>query len=159
MPQNGKKRRHLVAFEEVSMSIQDKKYPVGADNKPKAQTEYIQKCFAENERHFLETGERRRAFVLTFGCQQNEADSETLAGMSVQMGYEICKDPADADLILVNTCAIREHAEKKALSIIGQYKHLKAKKSSLYELFDKNFVIPIQNKDTGKSVFCQRKCY
>ena len=113
------------------MSNCDQKQPVGANSSPEAQTAYIEKCFAENERHFLETGMRRRAFVLTFGCQQNEADSETLAGMSAQMGYEICKDPADADLILVNTCAIREHAEKKALSIIGQYKHLKAKKPDL----------------------------
>lgn len=86
---------------------------------------------AENDRYETETGVRRRAFVLTFGCQQNEADSETLAGMSKQMGYELCEKPEDADLILVNTCAIREHAEKKALSIIGQYKHLKAKNPAL----------------------------
>ena len=72
-----------------------------------------------------------KCFVLTFGCQQNEADSEKLAGMAQDMGYELCDDPADADLIAVNTCAIREHAEQKALSIVGQYKHLKAKKPSL----------------------------
>ena len=76
-------------------------------------------------------GHAPRCFVLTFGCQQNEADSEKLAGMAQDMGYELCSDPADADLIAVNTCAIREHAEQKALSIVGQYKHLKAKKPSL----------------------------
>ncbi len=86
---------------------------------------------AENNRIFAETGERRRAFVLTFGCQQNEADSEMLSGMCRQMGYDRAESPEEADLILVNTCAIREHAEQKALSIIGQYKHLKAKKPSL----------------------------
>lgn len=72
-----------------------------------------------------------RCFVLTFGCQQNEADSEKLAGMAKAMGYEITDDPAKAALILVNTCAIREHAERRALSIIGQYKHLKEKDPSL----------------------------
>ena len=76
-------------------------------------------------------GHAPKCFVLTFGCQQNEADSEKLAGMAQDMGYELCDDPADADLIAVNTCAIREHAEQKALSIVGQYKHLKAKKPSL----------------------------
>ena len=76
----------------------------------------------------LNEGKCKKVFVLTFGCQQNEADSEKLAGMSMDMGYTVTKDPQEADLILVNTCAIREHAEKKALSIIGQYKHIKAKK-------------------------------
>ena len=64
-------------------------------------------------------------FIQTFGCQQNEADSERLAGLCVMMGYRPVSDPAEAKLILVNTCAVREHAEKKALSIIGQYKHIK----------------------------------
>ncbi|MGN1345645.1 MAG: tRNA (N6-isopentenyl adenosine(37)-C2)-methylthiotransferase MiaB [Eubacteriales bacterium] len=64
-------------------------------------------------------------FIQTFGCQQNEADSERLAGLCEAMGYVRASSPDDALLILVNTCAIREHAEKKALSIIGQYKHLK----------------------------------
>ncbi|MBQ8836720.1 MAG: tRNA (N6-isopentenyl adenosine(37)-C2)-methylthiotransferase MiaB [Clostridia bacterium] len=67
------------------------------------------------------------ACVVTFGCQQNEADSEKLRGMARAMGYDIVYDVKDADLIVVNTCAVREHAELKALSTIGQYKHLKAK--------------------------------
>ena len=74
---------------------------------------------------------RRKAFVLTFGCQQNEADSERLAGMASAMGYELVKAPEDADFIIVNTCAIREHAELKALSTIGQYKHIKTKNPEL----------------------------
>ncbi len=86
---------------------------------------------AENEAYAARTGESRYAYVLTFGCQQNEADSEKLAGMAEAMGYVLTDEPARADLIAVNTCAIREHAEKKALSILVQYKHLKAKKPSL----------------------------
>ena len=70
-------------------------------------------------------GSRPGYYIQTFGCQQNEADSERLAGLCLLMGYEPCADPADAKLILVNTCAVREHAEKKALSIIGQTKHIK----------------------------------
>ncbi len=84
-----------------------------------------------NDAHAAATGLRRRAFVLTFGCQQNEADSEKYAGMASAMGYALTDAPDTADLIVVNTCAIREHAEKRALSIIGQYKHLKAKNPEL----------------------------
>ena len=78
-----------------------------------------------------ERGMRRGAFVLTFGCQQNVADSEKLSGMAQAMGYDIVSRPEDASLIVVNTCAIREHAELKALSIVGQYKHLKQKNPEL----------------------------
>ncbi len=69
--------------------------------------------------------------VVTYGCQQNEADSERLAGMLSDMGYIKCVSEQDADIILVNTCAVREHAEKRALSVTGQYKHIKEKKPSL----------------------------
>ena len=68
-----------------------------------------------------------KACVVTFGCQQNEADSEKLRGMAKAMGYGVVYEVKDADLIIVNTCAVREHAELKALSTIGQYKHLKSK--------------------------------
>ena len=84
-----------------------------------------------NDRVYAETGARPQAFVLTLGCQQNEADSEKIAGLCEAMGYTITPTPDAADLIMVNTCAIREHAEQKALSLVGQYKHLKAKKPSL----------------------------
>lgn len=72
-----------------------------------------------------EKGRRPKAHVLTFGCQQNEADSEYIAGMAFEMGYELTDKPEEAELIVVNTCAVREHAELKALSITGQFKHLK----------------------------------
>lgn len=66
-------------------------------------------------------------YIRTFGCQQNESDSERMAGIAVSMGYRKVNAPEEAELILVNTCAVREHAEKKALSIIGSYKHMKEK--------------------------------
>ena len=95
------------------------------------QQQYIDLMRAENDRLFATTGKRSGAFVQTFGCQQNEADSEKFAGMCEAMGYAIVNDPAEADFIVVNTCAIREHAEKRTLSIVGQYKHLKEKNPAL----------------------------
>ena len=76
-------------------------------------------------------GSGKKAHVRTYGCQQNEADSERIAGMAQRMGYTITDDVEEADLIVINTCAVREHAELKALSITGQYKHLKAAKPEL----------------------------
>ena len=69
--------------------------------------------------------------ILTFGCQQNEADSEKLRGMAHEMGYMDAADPADADLILLNTCAIREHAEQKVLSYVGRLRGYREKKPEL----------------------------
>lgn len=71
------------------------------------------------------------ACVLTFGCQQNEADSEKMRGVLADLGYEITSDPEQSQVLLFNTCAVRDHAEKKVLSVIGQYKHLKLKRPSL----------------------------
>lgn len=93
--------------------------------------DYVSRVRSWNEDYTRQAGRTRQCFVLTFGCQQNEADSEKIAGMAEEMGYEIVSSPEEADLIMVNTCAIREHAEKRALSIIGQYKHLKAKNPRL----------------------------
>ncbi|MBR4335933.1 MAG: tRNA (N6-isopentenyl adenosine(37)-C2)-methylthiotransferase MiaB [Clostridia bacterium] len=81
---------------------------------------------AETVRRWVNPGESR-VYVLTFGCQQNEADSERLLGLALSLGYGRADAPEDAELILVNTCAIREHAELKALSIIGGFKHVKEK--------------------------------
>ncbi|MBQ9133579.1 MAG: tRNA (N6-isopentenyl adenosine(37)-C2)-methylthiotransferase MiaB [Clostridia bacterium] len=92
--------------------------------------EYIQLVRQRNE-SLAAVGEKRYACVVTFGCQQNEADSEKLRGMADAMGYTVTEDVRIADLIVVNTCAVREHAELKALSTIGQYKHLKAKNPNM----------------------------
>ena len=93
--------------------------------------EMMRRVRALNDEIAAQTGERPAVFVLTFGCQQNEADSEHIAGMCREMGYRMTQESDEASLIMVNTCAIREHAEKKALSIVGQYKHLKAKNPAL----------------------------
>ncbi len=76
-------------------------------------------------------GEGKKYCVKTYGCQQNEADSEILAALCEKMGYTQTDEEKDADLILINTCAVREHAELRALSQAGQYKSLKEKNKDL----------------------------
>ncbi len=88
------------------------------------QYDYMSKIFSL-------TNGKKKVFIQTFGCQQNEADSEKLLGMAIEMGYTETKDKNEADLILVNTCAVREHAELKALSITGEYKHCKERNPEL----------------------------
>ena len=68
------------------------------------------------------------AFVDTYGCQQNEADSERLRGYLREVGYDFTNDEAEADLILINTCAIREHAEMRVLGNVGALVHTKRAK-------------------------------
>jgi tRNA-2-methylthio-N6-dimethylallyladenosine synthase len=61
-----------------------------------------------------------RVFIETYGCQMNIGDSELMTGALARRGYLATHDPADADLIVINTCAIREHAERRVLGRIGQ---------------------------------------
>ena len=89
-----------------------------------------QRLFIDNVRTQIE-GKGLKACVFTLGCQQNEADSERMRGILQSLGYEITYKEEEADLLLVNTCAIREHAEKRALSIVGRYKHYKIKNPNL----------------------------
>ncbi|MBQ3065322.1 MAG: tRNA (N6-isopentenyl adenosine(37)-C2)-methylthiotransferase MiaB [Clostridia bacterium] len=111
--------------------MSDKKTQYITSEQMLVQREYTEKIRLRNELDARETGKKKRCYVRTFGCQQNEADSERLAGMASEMGYEITDSEQDADLILINTCAVREHAEERALSITGQFKHLKEKNPSL----------------------------
>ena len=73
-------------------------------------------------------GRRLRAYTHTFGCQQNEADTERIRGMLHEMGYEMTDDVNEADFILFNTCAVREHAEDRAFGNIGALSHLKKRR-------------------------------
>lgn len=68
------------------------------------------------------------ALVDTFGCQQNVADGEMLMGLLRDMGYELTDNEAVADVILLNTCAIREHAEKRVYGHLGRLTHTKEAK-------------------------------
>ena len=65
------------------------------------------------------------AYVETYGCQQNEADSEKLRGFLMQSGYVIGTAPEGADVVVLNTCAIREHAEQRVFGNLGALTHTK----------------------------------
>ena len=70
-------------------------------------------------------GEGRKAYVDTYGCQQNEADSEKIRGMLKEMGCTFTADEFEADIIVINTCAVREHAEMRIFGNVGALTHTK----------------------------------
>lgn len=76
-------------------------------------------------------GHAPRAWVRTFGCQGNVADSEKIMGMLLDMGCEPAQQEDQADIILYNTCAIRENAQVRLLSMVGELKRLKAANPSI----------------------------
>lgn len=76
-------------------------------------------------------GEAPKAFVHTYGCQGNVADSEHIKGQLVEMGYLMTEELESADIIIYNTCAIREHAEDRVFGNVGALKTLKKKKPNL----------------------------
>ena len=75
-------------------------------------------------------GRTPTAYVETYGCQQNEADSEKLRGYLVQGGYRIVQDAEGADVVIMNTCAIREHAEQRVFGNLGALTHTKRRHSA-----------------------------
>ncbi|SFL44543.1 tRNA-2-methylthio-N6-dimethylallyladenosine synthase [Paenibacillus sp. 1_12] len=76
-------------------------------------------------------GKDKYYLIQTYGCQMNEHDTETIMGLLEQMGYTATEDRRQADVILLNTCAVRENAEDKVFGELGHLKHLKAEKPSL----------------------------
>jgi len=76
----------------------------------------------------LVLGHPLRAHIDTYGCQQNENDSERIMGMLLQMGFVSCSEREDADLLFINTCAVREHAEDRVYGNLGILKKIKESK-------------------------------
>lgn len=70
-------------------------------------------------------------FIHTYGCQMNIHDSEKIAGMLESLGYEPCATPEEADVVVFNTCCIRETAEQKIYGHIGQIKKIKQRKRNM----------------------------
>jgi len=75
--------------------------------------------------YWHESGITPKAFVDTYGCQQNEADSERIRGMLVEAGYAICDTEEGADVVVMNTCAIRESANQRVFGNLGALTHTK----------------------------------
>ena len=78
----------------------------------------IKKMFTSREAHPV-------ACVDTFGCQQNVADGQKLMGMLADSGFTFTEDPKEADLVILNTCAVREHAEQRVFGNLGILTHTK----------------------------------
>ena len=92
-----------------------------------AQKEYIQKVRVLNSA----AAKKPLAFIETYGCQQNSSDSERIKGMLNDMGFDFCDNTQDADLVLYNTCAVRENAELRVFGNIGALKHQKRRKPDM----------------------------
>lgn len=73
----------------------------------------------------------KKLFLQTFGCQMNERDSEAVTGLLLETGYERTDAPEKADLLLYNTCSVRDHAEQKVFGRMGSFKKLKEKNPGL----------------------------
>lgn len=67
-------------------------------------------------------------FILTMGCKLNENDSEKISGMLSQMGYKKAEELSDSDIVIINTCCVRENAEEKVFGKLGELKKLKQEK-------------------------------
>ena len=75
--------------------------------------------------------EEKHFYIHTYGCQMNEEDSEKLSGMLKRLGYTRTEDKNEAEIILFNTCCVRENAENKVFGNLGQLKKLKEKNPNL----------------------------
>ena len=73
----------------------------------------------------------KKYFIKTYGCQMNEHDSENISAMLEKLGFNKVDNYLDADLVLLNTCSIRENAHNKAFGMLGRLKHLKLEKKDL----------------------------
>ena len=77
-------------------------------------------------------GNGKKFYIRTYGCQMNEHDTEVMAGIFMALGYQATDTVEDANVILLNTCAIRENAENKVFGELGHLKPLKAGKPDLF---------------------------
>ena len=74
---------------------------------------------------YKDIGLNKKYYLKTYGCQMNEHDSENICGLLEEMNYSKTDSMEDADLIILNTCSIRENAHNKAFGMLGRIKHLK----------------------------------
>ena len=93
--------------------------------------EKVDKEFYELDSNIVNLGINKKYHVKTYGCQMNEHDSENIKAMLEQIGYTETDDYLKADLIILNTCSIRENAHNKAFGMLGRLKHLKEAKKNL----------------------------
>ena len=92
-----------------------------------------QKKYIENINKII-SGKNKKFLIQTMGCTLNENDSEKISGMATEMGYTKTENIMDADLIIFNTCCIRENAEEKLFGKLGEVKKLKEEKGTIIAL-------------------------
>ena len=80
-------------------------------------------------------GKDKKYLILTYGCQMNVHDSEYISGIMEDIGYTKTEEMDDANVIIVNTCAIRENAHNKAEGMLGRIKHLKETHNDIIVIF------------------------
>ena len=89
-------------------------------NELSVQQEYMERVRALNAKNYSVPP---KAHIVDYGCQQNVSDAEKIRGMLKAMGYEITDDTENADFIIFNTCAVREHAEQRVCGNVGATKN------------------------------------
>ena len=77
------------------------------------------------------TGEGRKLFIETYGCQMNVGDTEIIISLLQQHGYRYTEQQAEADVILINTCSVRDNAEQRIWGRLSEMRRLKKQKPSL----------------------------
>lgn len=99
--------------------------------------------------------DNKKIFIKTFGCQMNTRDSEALMGLFLKKGYVRAKSEKEADIILLNTCAVRAHAEHRVRSILGSFKKIFRRKSSDFQSKTKKIIglIGCMAKNSGEDIF------
>jgi len=104
---------------------------VSVDDMLKRNEEIIQRIKEKNREIYETSGKQLHVMTITYGCQMNEHDSENLKGMLLEMGYLEVNTYEEADLIIFNTCCVRENAELKVFGNLGHIKKIKEKKPDL----------------------------
>ncbi|MDE6125010.1 MAG: tRNA (N6-isopentenyl adenosine(37)-C2)-methylthiotransferase MiaB, partial [Eubacterium sp.] len=104
------------------MEENKRKTAVVSENEIKKQQELCKKVTSVISKRYTE---KPLACVVTYGCQQNVADSEHIKGMLNEMGYGFTENRTEAKLIIFNTCAVREHAEDRVFGNVGMLKSYK----------------------------------
>lgn len=101
------------------------------DEQLSEQKSYIMKLKEDNIQYAQRNGRPRLALTETYGCQQNENDTERIRGMLREAGFEFTDDSYKADVIIYNTCAVRENAEQKVFGRLGILKHIKEERRDM----------------------------
>ncbi|MGN0162643.1 MAG: tRNA (N6-isopentenyl adenosine(37)-C2)-methylthiotransferase MiaB, partial [Candidatus Ornithomonoglobus sp.] len=86
---------------------------------------FIAKIKEDNANFAVKNGRTRLAHTETYGCQQNVNDTERIRGMLAKAGFEFTDKAEEADLVIYNTCAVRENAEQRVFGRLGILKHIK----------------------------------